>query len=317
MREVTSLPDVNKGSVMHRLFQRAFPGLFPYNSLHLWQPFHLPSLNYIAAKMQKKIDDLEDASKLGLDRQAFERFAGDVMLKASGPLGKLKEAKKKEDELTSEQKKKEQELKEQGKPSKILSDQAIDQIVQELRNQLKSFIKPLKDLEEKSSFGFTQTEVDQIAESAKRYTADGFNLASLGLAFKPIKRVIKMPDSSFKPKKRAIDVESYSTIVDQVLAHQDIYKNPGFLDDNSIPIGPLRQILTGKLDNTFKAKVNFALSGLGSMVDSEKKQLFSKYFEAAACDCLKYGSRNYQKQLVPAVGKEAQGQVSQIDIINE
>lgn len=42
MREVTSDPDILKGSVFHRLWQRAFPGYFKYNSVLLWQPFYTP-----------------------------------------------------------------------------------------------------------------------------------------------------------------------------------------------------------------------------------------------------------------------------------
>lgn len=51
MKEVTSEPKINKGSVMHRLFQRAFPGCFEYNSVHMWQPFYTPAKNIeLAAK---------------------------------------------------------------------------------------------------------------------------------------------------------------------------------------------------------------------------------------------------------------------------
>lgn len=52
MREVTSDPKVLKGSVFHRLFQRAFPGYFKYNSVHLWQPFITPAKNIIIAREQ-------------------------------------------------------------------------------------------------------------------------------------------------------------------------------------------------------------------------------------------------------------------------
>lgn len=74
MREVTSDPTVLKGSVFHRLFQRAFPGYFKHNAVHLWQPFITPAKNIIIAEQQDILTqlslsglqfDLSLASKLG------------------------------------------------------------------------------------------------------------------------------------------------------------------------------------------------------------------------------------------------------------
>ena len=59
MREVTSDPNVLKGSVFHRLFQRAFPEYFNYNSVHLWQPFYTPAMNIILAGEQKYLPSLD------------------------------------------------------------------------------------------------------------------------------------------------------------------------------------------------------------------------------------------------------------------
>ena len=287
MREVTSQPEVMKGSVMHRLFQRAFPGFFPYNSLHLWQPFHLPAINYVLAKSQGKLADLETLLEMGLDPKTVEevkKFVDLIQPSSSPPTGAQKK-----------------------------------QFGAEIYKRSRSLeIKPLKELEEKQILGYTKIEAVQIREAVDAGTEDALRLAALQLAFKPLKRVVKMPDSRFEAKKTsAIRVASYSTIVDQVLANPDIYKNPGFLDDYSVPDGPLRKILTGKLDKGFGEKVASALSKLRSMVSPEEEQLFSKYFEAVAIEHLKRGSRSYEKQLVQAEGKEAEGQVSQIDIVSE
>lgn len=59
MREVTSDPSILKGSVFHRLFQRAFPGYFKYNSIHLWQPFYTPAMNLIIADQQGYLSSLD------------------------------------------------------------------------------------------------------------------------------------------------------------------------------------------------------------------------------------------------------------------
>ncbi|TAQ84346.1 hypothetical protein B7494_g7332 [Chlorociboria aeruginascens] len=66
MREVSSNSKILKGSVFHRLFQRAFPGYFKHNSIHLWQPFVTPAKNIILAN-QQKILPLLDLSGLLFD----------------------------------------------------------------------------------------------------------------------------------------------------------------------------------------------------------------------------------------------------------
>lgn len=57
--EVASDGKVNKGSVFHKLFERAFPGFFSYNSLHMWQPFYTPTRNLQLAKEQGYVDFLD------------------------------------------------------------------------------------------------------------------------------------------------------------------------------------------------------------------------------------------------------------------
>lgn len=60
MHEVTSDPKMLKGSVFHRLFQRAFPGYFKYNSIYLWQPLYTPAKNMELAAEQGYLKDLAE-----------------------------------------------------------------------------------------------------------------------------------------------------------------------------------------------------------------------------------------------------------------
>lgn len=52
MKEVTPDPDVAKGSVFHRLIQRAFPEWFPYDSVNFFHPFYTAETNARLAKEQ-------------------------------------------------------------------------------------------------------------------------------------------------------------------------------------------------------------------------------------------------------------------------
>lgn len=52
MKEVTPDPTVLKGSVMHRLFQRAFPGWYSPDSIMMFHPFYTPEANAKFAKAQ-------------------------------------------------------------------------------------------------------------------------------------------------------------------------------------------------------------------------------------------------------------------------
>ena len=79
MREVSSEQNVLKGSVFHRLFQRAFPGYFNYNSVHLWEPFYTPAMNIILARDQKylpllDLTDLEFGKGLNLPNPSDPKF---------------------------------------------------------------------------------------------------------------------------------------------------------------------------------------------------------------------------------------------------
>ena len=59
MRELTSDKDINKGGFLFKLFHRAFPGYFKFNSLHLWQPYYTPAKNLQLAYAQGKLKDMD------------------------------------------------------------------------------------------------------------------------------------------------------------------------------------------------------------------------------------------------------------------
>jgi len=70
MKEVTPDSDVLKGSVFHRLLQRAFPEWFPYDSIRFFHPFYTGKKNAILAKEQGYAGDfrmLELAAAKGPD----------------------------------------------------------------------------------------------------------------------------------------------------------------------------------------------------------------------------------------------------------
>lgn len=97
----------------------------------------------------------------------------------------------------------------------------------------------------------------------------------------------------------------------------NIYKNPGFLDDQVVPKGPLRDILTGKLDKGLAEKVEGLLPRLRSMVTQDKEQVFMNYFTEKAQEYLSSGRRDYQTQKAKVAGTEEDMQVWQIDIVSE
>ena len=63
MNEVSSDPKILKGGVFHRLFQRAFPGYFNFDSLYLWEPFYTPKRNAKLAEEQGLAFDLDVVPK--------------------------------------------------------------------------------------------------------------------------------------------------------------------------------------------------------------------------------------------------------------
>ena len=64
MKEVTPDPDVAKGSVFHRLIQRAFPEWFPYDSVNFFHPFYTAETNAKFARQQGYEDVYQFKSKV-------------------------------------------------------------------------------------------------------------------------------------------------------------------------------------------------------------------------------------------------------------
>lgn len=281
-----------KGSVMHRLFQRAFPGFFPYNSLHLWQPFHVPAMNYVLAQDQKVFADLEKLDEMGLGNEILSKIQKiDAVFENIPATAKLEE------------------------------------VLARIPDRLNFFDKrteTLNTLEKNHEVGYTKSETLQIKKitkspivgSATEESATAY-FARLQMRFKPLKRAIRIPDSRFDPKNaiKVVHVTSYDTIVKQILAKPSIFKNPGYLDSQSISNVSLQAILTGKYGKFDKKSVEDATSKLRNMVEQEQENYFLQYFVEKTKASLKENSREYQKIDVP--GQNEKAQVSQIDVISE
>lgn len=286
MREVESIPEVMKGSVMHRLFQRAFPGFFPYNSLHLWQPFHIPAMNYVLANVQtrshdekafdnqKLSEDLEKLCEMGLTKEIVSKI--DTIFETFGA-------------------------------DATLSNPRVEEF-------LNKWTDTLQNLEKNNGVGYTKLEILQIKEAMNR--KEDIEFVRLQLMFKALKRAIRMPDSKFSSHKTTVvHVKSYDDIVEKIIAMPHIFKNPGYLDSRSIPDGPLRAILAGNLDENLGRVLKNATSMLRKMIDQRKEDYFMKYFGEKTKEFLTAKGREYQKIDVP--GKGGKAQVYQIDIVSE
>ena len=68
MKEVTPDPDVAKGSVFHRLIQRAFPEWFPYDSVSFFHPFYTLETNSRFARQQ----GYEEVFKFEFEKKAHQ-----------------------------------------------------------------------------------------------------------------------------------------------------------------------------------------------------------------------------------------------------
>ena len=68
MKEVTPDPDVAKGSVFHRLVQRAFPGWFAYDSVGFFHPFYTFETNSRFARKQ----GYQDVFKFELEKKVHK-----------------------------------------------------------------------------------------------------------------------------------------------------------------------------------------------------------------------------------------------------
>ena len=72
MSEVATDLKIFKGGVMARLFQRAFPGYFENDSIHLWQPFYTPAMNILVAHDQDLLSELQDIKQLGVSDELWK-----------------------------------------------------------------------------------------------------------------------------------------------------------------------------------------------------------------------------------------------------
>ena len=68
MKEVTPDPEVAKGSVFHRLMQRAFPEWFPYDSVSFFHPFYTFETNSKFARNQ----GYQDVFKFKFEKKAHK-----------------------------------------------------------------------------------------------------------------------------------------------------------------------------------------------------------------------------------------------------
>ena len=278
---------------MHRLFQRAFPGFFPYNSLHLWQPFHIPAMNYVLAKSQGVSADLETLAEMGLNENTIKAI------------------------------------------HQLLSSQSDVTAFYEsnIKSGNPSGTKQLKTLVEGHEVGYTaleKTQIREIWEMKEAVSKDSkmqdkvkqlLEFAAIQMAFKPLKRAIRIPDSKFevrKAKAMALCVSSYDTIAMKILAEAQlhIYKNPGYLDLQSIPEGPLRAVLSGNPEPSLGAKMRSAMSRIRAMVDQQKEDLFMRYFSEKASYYLGKERREYQISSNASIPSK-NAQTYQVDVISE
>ena len=80
MKEVTPDPDVAKGSVFHRLIQRAFPEWFPYDSVNFFHPFYTTETNMKFAREQGYGDVFKFTSKADKTKKDKYSFDGTASL---------------------------------------------------------------------------------------------------------------------------------------------------------------------------------------------------------------------------------------------
>ena len=204
------MPDFNmvKSSVMHRLFQRAFPGFFRADSIHLWQPFHTPAMNTIFAHDQGLLSGLESTSNLGVPEKDFKQI---MTLKRS--LFYLKK-----DGIISSLKK--QGL---GEYVKVLDDNDFEDL-ENTRTKIAATYQALPFY--KKAFHNGDADADKFLSKLK---------------WKLLRHKVKMQ----APRKGPLPtpVSNYNAIKKQFLAKPTIYKNPGYADPTSIPEGPLRHVL--------------------------------------------------------------------------
>lgn len=210
MSEVIPDMQIFKGGVMGRLFQRAFPGYFPCDSIHLWQPFYTPAMNIVVAHDQGLLGELQDTKEIGVSEAVFAK-----VMDVDERLG-LKRG--------------------------ILNDKFEDYGLSEIdKRDLLSTQKKLLAAYYKLPFykrPFHNSDADKSALFSKLRFKRLRHLAKYDI--NTAKYKLQIPKG----------VSDFETIKTQILAKnmQPFFKNPGYADKTAIPAGPLRNVLSnGKL----------------------------------------------------------------------
>lgn len=243
MNEVIPDLEVNKGGVMARLYQRAFPGFFDNDSIHLWQPFYTPAMNIIVAHDQGLLGELQDPGKIGVDKALLDKVMNKDAMK---------------DILTTDFKKYAD-----GDDPTVLRPGFITETD-------RTFLKK------------KQEDINDAFSSKRWYKtlfanrdADKHALFNI-LRFRRLRHVAKYQWK--QDVQKLIPVSDYETIKNTFLADEQkpFFKNPGYSDKVAIPQGPIRNVLSnGKL-------LDEGLKIIQSMITSEVKQMFVAYFLSMA-----------------------------------
>lgn len=255
MKEV--IPDlvIFKGGVMARLFQRAFPGYFKNNSIHLWQPFYTPAMNSILAYDQKQLDDLQPVEDLGIKRENFEAI---MNLRHESQLlrGRLPTPATQTHD---------------GKPDKPGQEGDLQVFLNQRGYRLlQEDIDDLESTHETLNKAFAKLPC--YKRMFKDRTPDA-NQLLLKLRFKLLRDVVKMKVVHRAPPPLA--VSNMDTLREHFLkgSEMPIFKNPGYADESAIPKGPLRSVLSQEGDLYWKGMQTFQ-----DLVNSEWEAKFFRYF---------------------------------------
>lgn len=255
MKEV--IPDLGifKGGVMARLFQRAFPGYFKNNSIHLWQPFYTPAMNSILAYDQKQLDNLQPVEDLGIKRKDFEAIMNlrheSHLLRGRLPTSATRTG--------------------DGKPGnpgqkgnlQVFLDKRGYHLSQDDIDDLESTHETLNKAFEKLPF---------YKKMFKDRTPDADKLLQK-LRFKLLRDVVKMNVVRRAPPP--ILVSNMDTLREHFLkgSEMPMFKNPGYADESAIPKGPLRSVLTQEGELYWKGMRTFQ-----ELVTPEWEAKFFRYF---------------------------------------
>ena len=279
MAEVT--PDLNvfKGGVMARLFQRAFPGFFKADSIHLWNPFHTPAMNAVFAHQQGLLSTLEPISNLGVPEKDFEKIMGlrrNLYYQSENSIRGYLER---------------QGLKHYADGLDKHDFIDLDSTRQKLRGAYRAlpFFKRLMH--------DGGTDADKFVNKLK---------------FKLLRNKVKMPPPKREPEP--IAVSNYDTIRNTFLdkSKLHLFKNPGYTDESAIPEGPLREVLCER-DSLRKICSEVLLE----KATKETQAMFLSYFLSMAHEIRHREQLNLQKIDPKDPKAETHDHVKQIDIVRD